>query len=88
MPLASQDALRRTHLEQRLEFSLSETTHLVLRFSYPEHGYILKPVRSMRSASASLSLRLFERWVQTTGIIGKEEGFGFHTKFPFIILSN
>jgi len=61
MPLALQDTLRRTHLEQQLKFSLSETTYLVLRFLYLEHRYILKLVRLMRNTSALLSLQLFKR---------------------------
>jgi hypothetical protein len=88
MPLTLQQSPRRTHLEQRLEFSLLDTTHLVFCLLHLEHRNISKLVHLMQDASALLSLRFFARCVRTTSIIKKEEGFGFYTKFPFIILSD
>jgi len=42
----------------------------------------------MQDASALLSLCFFAGCVHTTSIMKREEGFGFYTKFPFIVLSD
>jgi len=60
----------------------------VLRFLQPKHKNILKLVRLIQEASASLSLQVFKGVLQITSIAKEEKGFGFYTKFPFIILSN
>jgi hypothetical protein len=73
-------------LEQQPEFSLSETTHLVLFFLQKEQGNILKLVCLMCNASASRSKRFFleERLVS----ILKEEKVEFHSTFYSNTLSN
>ena len=80
--------LQQTQLEQRLDFSLLETMQVIFCCSHLEHRNISKLIRLMQDASALLSLRFFAGCVRTASIVKKEEGFGFHTKFPFIILSN
>jgi hypothetical protein len=87
MPLALYFTSRRTHLEQRLEFSLSKTTHLVLFFSQLEQGNISKPKRLMRKASAS-RLRNFFKTKERLASILKEEKVGFYSTFHSNTLSD
>jgi hypothetical protein len=87
MPLALHFAPRRTHSEQRLEFSLSETMHLVLFFSQEEQGNISKPVRSMRDASALRFFSFLLTEERSTSIL-KEEKVGFRFTFYSNTLSD
>jgi hypothetical protein len=80
-------ALQRTYTEQRQEFSLFETTHLVLFFLQKEQGNISKPVRLMRNMSASRSWNFLVKEERLTSILKKEKA-GFYSTFHSNTLSD
>jgi hypothetical protein len=74
IPLTSHLALRRTYLEQRSEFSLSKTTHLVLFFSQAEQGNISNLENSIHDASA-LRFRRFFQGKRSASILKEKKGW-------------
>jgi hypothetical protein len=82
IPLVLHFTLQRTYLEQRLEFSLFETTHLVLFLLQLEQRNILKLVYKMCIASA-LRFRQFLVKEQIASILREKK-----VEFYFTFYSN
>jgi hypothetical protein len=78
--------LQKTYSKQQLEFSLFETTHLVLFFLQLKQENILKLVCSIRNAKALRSKQFLVK--EQIASILKEKEVGFHSMFHSNTLSN